>query len=192
MERNKICSFCKNESRMIDDTLYGNYEFKICHLCKDFEYEKRKKILEYENSESVVDHIEFEKRFDVYNSITKGNAMDFYTISKFRLSKLKCMEKRNPHGRDFAPMKLYLRYQVQSICLEKFDTFGELQRFKLQKRNIQFENKRKKLKKEQDPKTNKKVRKIRAPDHEHAFQNISNSNKQECEECGIIVDYEEI
>ncbi|KAG0287212.1 hypothetical protein BGZ97_007162 [Linnemannia gamsii] len=93
----------------------ANERLMLCRYCRCQYYRKHPE--ETKLRKNVTNHYgEYVYEHDV--RITKTQACDSYHLRDEDLWSLDCLEKRNPHYRNAAPMRLYLEEEVQERSLE--------------------------------------------------------------------------
>jgi hypothetical protein len=112
------------------------------------------------------------------------------------LSHLRCMEKKNPQKPSWAPMKLFLKSEVEDLCMGKHGDEDGLEQAKAARKVKQLEKRLKQRKKARQKEGigSKKKRAKMPPStaHVHSFVRGSNGTEK-CSGCGFEVEgYEEL
>src|SRR5690242_20041497 len=108
------CNECNNSS-LIDNKLYNEFALKICYSCKD----KLPK--------------------ESFDTINKTTAKELYLLNDSQLNELKFKTKSNPKRDGWIDMKLYLRFQLERMCLQIYGSFDNLEIEKQKRKGLSKE-----------------------------------------------------
>jgi DNA-repair protein complementing XP-A cells len=132
-----------------------------------------------------------------YPLITKSTAKDDFLCTDTELSKLRFMEKKNPQKPTWAPMKLFLKTEIEALAKKKYEDDEGLEQEKSSRRVKQLEKRLKKRKKERQKEAGlHKTKRVKAlppsTAHVHTFETDTNGTDK-CTGCGFEVEgYEEL
>lgn len=174
-ENNEKCTLCG--SIELDFSILENFNVKVCYKCK-------------------------KQEVDDYKLLTKSSASELYLLTDEELKdeiSLPRMTKVNPHNSNWSDMQLYLNLQLKKFAYKKWGGSDGLNRelemrSKLKSvRKIKiFDKKIKDLRKKTRPQLIKRITDSKKH-HVHSFITIiADTKKKSCDECGLIIECEEI
>ena len=123
------CVECNEPDQMLDPVLVNTFDVNVCISCKaSVDPGKRSRSHTKQDPSPK----------NVYGCLSQSEAQEYYLVTKEMLSRLSFIEKPNPHNQKFAPLKLYLRLQVQELSYAKFNGSDGLTKAKKDRQVKQF------------------------------------------------------